>query len=260
MAEAILLGKDVGTREPAGAEEAAPAPVQEAVVEGAEPVPAEQGIDEQAAEVEAEPMAETTAKVKAETLASVDTESEFAEVEQADDAGLLEAAEAILRGEPLPVHEAEELQAPVETEELEVPVEAEQLEVPVEAEQLEVPVEAPLAADERAEPEPQVAEQEPVALAEETPPEPVQTGVTEQEPEEKIILRRTTPSKPERADRRVRPRYQYVRDERLEALDQPDQKSRRRKRRRLVLDEETGELVSQRRHKREDDQETVWED
>jgi N utilization substance protein A len=259
MAEAILLGKSTG--EPAEAEEAASAPVQEAEAESVEPVPADQVTEveaevapveqaaeteagvvpaEQAAEAEIEPVAEMGQDVGAGPAAPVDEESESAPQEQTDDASLLKAAEAILRGEePSPVHEGEELEAPVE---------------------------AQVAAAEPAEPEPQVAEQEPVALEEETEAEPVPAGVIEEEPEappepeEKIILRRTTPSKPERTERRVRPRYQYVRDERLEELDQPAQKSRRRKRRRLVLDEETGELVSQRRHKREDDQETTWED
>ncbi len=238
MAEAILLGKAVGEREPSEAEEAALAPVQEA--EAIEPVPAEQVTEveaesapvEQAAKAEVEPVAEAAA----ETAAPAATEPESARKDQADDASLLEAAEALLRGEPLPVHEGEELEAPAE---------------------------AKVAAEERAEPEPQVAEQEPIARGEETPAEPVPAGVIEGEPEappeteEKIILRRTTSSKPEP---RSRPRYQYVRDERLEELDQPTQKSRRRKRRQLVLDEDTGKLVSQRRHKREDDQETEWED
>jgi N utilization substance protein A len=242
MAEAILLGKDAG--EPAEAEEVAQAPVQETEAESVEPVSSDQVTEveaeatpvEQAAVAEVEPVTETVEKVAVEAAAPVDKESESALEEQTDDASLLEAAEAILRGEPLPAHEDEELEAPVE---------------------------AQVAADERIEPEPQVAEQEPVVLGEETLTEPVPAGVMEEEPEEspapekKIILRRTTSSKPER---RVRPRYQYVKDERLEELDQPAEKSRRRKRRRLVLDEDTGELVSQRRHKREDDSETVWED
>jgi N utilization substance protein A len=256
MAEAILLGKAVGEREPAEAEEAALAPVQEVEAEAIEPGPAEQVTEmeaeavpaghvteveteaasvEQAAEAEVEPVIEVSEKVEAEAVAPMDAESESAQEERADDASLLEAAEAILRGEPLPVQEAEELEAPVE---------------------------AQAVADERTEPEPQVVEPEMVALGEETPAEPVQASVTEEEAEappeteEKVILRRTTGSKPER---RSMPRYQYVRDEQLEELDQPTQKSRRRKRRRLVLDEETGNLVSERMHKREDDQETTWE-
>ena len=52
------------------------------------------------------------------------------------------------------------------------------------------------------------------------------------------------------------PRFQYVRDERLETLEQPEKdKKSRKKKRRLVVDEETGELVSRPRHKHEDEQE-----
>ena len=56
-------------------------------------------------------------------------------------------------------------------------------------------------------------------------------------------------------------RYEYVKDEQLEALEKPKKKARRQKRRQLVLDEETGELISQRKHKREEDEADLeWED
>ena len=59
--------------------------------------------------------------------------------------------------------------------------------------------------------------------------------------------------------RRTRPRYQYVKDEQLEVLQEPQKQSRRRRRRQLVLDEETGQVVSKRKHKRDADS-NEWSD
>jgi hypothetical protein len=56
------------------------------------------------------------------------------------------------------------------------------------------------------------------------------------------------------------PRYEYVADENLEAL-QKKKPSRRRRRRRLVLDEESGQLISRRKHKRGDSTDDLsWEE
>lgn len=58
-----------------------------------------------------------------------------------------------------------------------------------------------------------------------------------------------------------RPRYEYVKDERLEALTQTDKKTGRGKRRQLVRDEESGELIAQRKHKRDDNLDEVdWKE
>jgi hypothetical protein len=96
-------------------------------------------------------------------------------------------------------------------------------------------------------------------------PEPVpeEQEIEEEAPEAqptRVILRRSTDIAKEQTRRVRRPRFQYVRDERLESLEQEDtdDKSRRKKRRRLVVDEETGKLVSRPRHKHDDDE--TWED
>ena len=52
-----------------------------------------------------------------------------------------------------------------------------------------------------------------------------------------------------------------MKDERLEALTQTDKKTGRGKRRQLVRDEESGELIAQRKHKRDDNLDEVdWKE
>jgi N utilization substance protein A len=55
------------------------------------------------------------------------------------------------------------------------------------------------------------------------------------------------------------PRYRYVEDEQLDEIVSGQKKPRRR-RRQLVLDEETGQLVSRPRHKRGEGDDVGWED
>ena len=49
-----------------------------------------------------------------------------------------------------------------------------------------------------------------------------------------------------------RSRYEYVEDKDLEVLKAPEKKARRDRRRQIFLDEETGQLISRRRHKGDD--------
>jgi N utilization substance protein A len=219
MAEAILLGK----AEPEEASEEA----QEAALES-EPAALVQEDEEQEVAVPVEPESEPEPSVEP---------------------SLLEQAQELLREGAVSAPSAEDVQEPKPEPVLEP-------EVPV-AEVASEPV-AQVEPEPAAEPEAIVAE--PV---QELESEPIVQEDEEQEPEEepasqpeRIILRRSTDvSKPKAKKQRVRrPRFQYVRDERLEPLEQADKRSRKKKRR-LVVDEETGQLVSRPRHKHEDEQE-----
>lgn len=61
--------------------------------------------------------------------------------------------------------------------------------------------------------------------------------------------------------RPARPRYRYVQDEQLEEIaDASKKKTRRGRRRQLVLDEESGQVIAKRKHKRDTDGEVDWEE
>ena len=100
----------------------------------------------------------------------------------------------------------------------------------------------------------------PVAVAEtETTLKPVPqvAEVTAQEPAPAAKEKEAAPQQP------ARRRYRYVEDERVEAvLSEAEKRSGQRKRsRELVLDEESGQLISRPRHKKRDsDDEFDWEE
>jgi hypothetical protein len=171
---------------------------------------------------------------------------------------LLEQAQELLRdGAAAPAtevaaaddQEPEPAPEPVAQAQPEEAVVAAQPEVTEAEPEPELAVAPEMEAEPEAEEEPEVAAQEPDAeLDEEQAPEPAQP--------ERIILRRSTDQPQKKPKRRVRrPRFQYVRDERLESLDQTEKEKSRKKKRRLVVDEETGKLVQRPRHKHEDEQE-----
>jgi N utilization substance protein A len=227
MAEAILLGK--APPEPEEAEGAPAAP--EAV---AEPGPAEAEQDQEALLETAQPAVDqdrdATILMEAQTILAQEEATQETPEEE------MEAQE------PVPAMEAS---APVEPAMAELASTEEAQPEAALAEEAAIEVEPPVG--ETAEPEPQVAEAEPEADEEEEPlAEPQPLGVIKRAP------------KPKRKTWR-RPQYQYVRDEQLEALDEPKKTTHRRRRRQLVLDEETGQVISQHMHKREDDEEE-WSD
>jgi N utilization substance protein A len=222
MAEAILLGK--AAPEPA-------APLEPATVESES---AGLELEQEAASEEAEP--------------AVTLESEQ------DDATLMEAEEllaqsATVKETAAQETAAQETAAQEPTVQDQAPAElamAEEIEAEIAlVEQAEAEIETPVAESK----ELQVAEAEAVPEMEaESAPEGIAQPASEPEP--LGVLRR----KPEPEPKRVRkPKYEYVKDEQLEALEQPKKQSRRRRRRQLVLDEETGQMVSRPRHKREED-------
>jgi N utilization substance protein A len=242
MAEAILLGKAAPQDGQAAEPEAVPEP---------EAAPA------QTAEAELE-------VAPAQEIESAEQEVELVvpaegEPEPSVEPSLLEQAQELLRDEAVSataddgagVQEPEPEMAPV-AEAAPEPVSQVEAEAEVELEA------APEAVAEQAEP---LQEPEAVLAVQDDEDEDAQEpSEEEQEPEaqpERVILRRSTGAPKARPQRTRRPRFQYVRDERLEALDQPEKgkDSRRKRRKRLVVDEETGELVSRPRHKREDEQE-----
>jgi N utilization substance protein A len=220
MAEAILLGKaepEVDAAEPAAVTEAAPEAAPESI-------PAQ---DQEIEPVETQEEAEAL------------DEQVVQEPEPRVEPSLLEQAQELLRQEAMPEPAAESVPEP----ELEI--------AQVEPE------------PETAEPEPIVAETADVAVAEpalfvEDEDEQEEEGEPEPAQPERVILRRSTDLPRRQPKKRVRrPRFQYVRDEQLEELDQPEKGKSRKKSRQLVVDEETGELVARPRHKHEEGQE--WE-
>jgi N utilization substance protein A len=245
MAEAILLGK--ASAGPAAPEEALvqepeSATEQEAVLEAAEPVGAYDQESPEAADIllEAEAVLAQGAASEAAGAETAGAETETAEAAAAEAAGAeMETAEA-------KVEEAEAAVAEAEVEEVEAAeaavAEAAGAEAAVaeaagaEAEAAEAePVEAAVSEAEVEE----VEAAEAAAAEAEAAPEITPLGVIRREPE------------PEPA-RKQKLKYQYVKDEQLEVLQEPQKKSRRR-RRQLVLDEKTGQVISRRRHKRGDD-------
>jgi len=176
----------------------------------------------------------TEPEVEAVTEADAEIAPAEASVELEEEEAALAAAEALL-DEQEPVEEpAAEAQLGVEAAaEKEVEPEAA---APVEVEEVE---------------------QEEEALADQSP------GIESLVPDvAKVQPKPVTIKKPE-PKTKVPPklRYEYVRDEQLEALEKPSKKGRRKKRRQVFLDEETGELISKRKHKRGDEVEDIqWED
>ncbi len=65
---------------------------------------------------------------------------------------------------------------------------------------------------------------------------------------------------PVRPSRAPQPQYRYVQDRELDQLVEGPKRSRPRRRRQLVLDEETGKLVSRPLHKHEDEEDVDWEE
>jgi N utilization substance protein A len=238
MAEAILLGKaapestEPGEVAEVASESAEPEIEREAAPEAAEPAIATESGQDDAILMEAEELLAQSAAAKGaaaqETAAQETAEEEIAEEE------VVEQAAAVQEQAPAELATVEEIEA--ETEPVEEAV---------------AEVEAPVAESK----EPQVAEAEagPELEVEPAPEEPARPA---SEPEPLGVLRR----EPEPQPKRIRkPKYEYVKDEQLEALEQPKKRSRRRRRRQLVLDEETGQMVSRPRHKREEDTEN-WSD
>ncbi len=181
MAEAILLGKDVG-------------PAQE------EPEAVEE-------EVEALPVSE-------EAVSEVDTVVETAEKL------LLDEEQAEEEGEAVPVAQLEVAEAEAAAPEILVAAEGEE------------------------------AEEEPEAVLE----------VLEAEPEPAAPIRPVAKPAPQPEPQERRPRYRYVEDAELDEIVEGAKKPRRKGRRReLVLDEESGQLVARRKHKR-DGTDVEWEE
>jgi N utilization substance protein A len=222
MAEAILLGK--APPEPEAAPETEAVAEQQATPDAAEPV-----VTEEQQEKDAAILMEAEAVLAQQTAAQepvAEDEAEEASTEEQPAAELAHAEEA--------------------REEIEEQI-AEQAEVEPQA--------AEVAALEAVAPEAVADETEDAQEVEaELAPEDAEKEKEEAPELEPLGVRKPkTESKPKR---KKRPKYQYVKDERLDILEEPQKKPRRRRRRQLVLDEETGQVISRRRHKREDD--TDW--
>lgn len=175
-----------------------------------------------------------TPEAEAEEPEGAEVELAEAEVEEieaeVDEAAVVAEADALLDEEVEPVEEGELAEETVDLAEVtegegELAV-AEIEEQPVEAEIEGAPVAAAEVAEEEEEPE------------------------LEEEEKEEAPVR---PSRPQQ------PQYRYVKDQELEELVSGQKKSRPR-RRQLILDEETGKLVSRRRHKHEDEEDVNWQD
>jgi N utilization substance protein A len=179
-----------------------------------------------------------------------------------DGRDILAMAEAILLGKKPP----EKAQEPelVESEPKPEPVAVE-----TETEPVQVDAEPALV---QAEPEP-VLEETTEAVEQAEVPAPAVAAVEEPEPEEAPVEQPVAVAaapvqkeekqeikavEPKPQPRRGKPKYVYVEDEELKDVETSKKKARRR-RRRLVRDEESGELVVERRHKREQDDEMDWE-
>ena len=180
---------------------------------------------------------------------------------------ILAMAEAILLGKERPPAK-QEVEPAVGDAEAEVELaEAEVDEVPAEVEASAVVAEADALLDEEAAPaEAEVPEEleaaeleayaagaaleEPAVAADaEVAGEEVEELEPEPEEEEKQPVRPSPPRGPQ---------YRYVGDEQLDEIVSGQKKSRPRPRQ-LVLDEETGQLVSQPRHKRDEGDDVDWE-
>jgi len=178
------------------------------------------------------PAAEEPAEIPV-TEKVADTEMEAVETAEAVEAVTAETIES----ESLIIEQAEQILAQEAPEE----VEAVTAEVPPEQVETEEPVVAEVI-------EPAVAEAPEVSESgTETEPEP--------EPEPK-------PAPEPKRERAPSTRYRYVGDAELdEVMDEPKRPSRsRRRRRELVLDEESGQVIARRRHKRSGEEDFDWED
>jgi N utilization substance protein A len=201
----------------------------------------------------------------------------------AQERDILAMAEAILLGKPAAPSEAEPVveeavaEAPSEPEGEEVAIAPEAVPAVAEAEPqlVEEPslvlataeallgeqepaeevAEAPVAEAVPAEP---VEVEAPVAVAETeatVKPVPKAAEAAAQEPAPAAKEKEAAPRRTERR------RYRYVQDERLEAvMGESEKRSRQKRARELVLDEESGQLISRRRHKKRGDDEFDWEE
>jgi len=162
------------------------------------------------------------------------------------------AVEAIVESESSVIEQAEQILAqemPTEVEAAVAEVTPDQVEAAVEEsapEQVETPEAATAVAEveEQAVAEAPVAEQpEPVAEQ----PEPAPAPAAEPKPKPK---------------RTPRSRYRYVADAQLdEVMGEPKKPERgRRRRRELVLDEESGQVIARRKHKRSGEEDFDWEE
>jgi len=198
---------------------------------------------------------------------------------ESEDRDILAMAEAILLGkEPGAAPAAEEhVEVPVADEtavpELEAVEAGEDVEaIAVEAETSIIEqAEQILAQEEPTEVEPVVAE---AALEQIEAPEPVVAEAAEPavaeapeavEPEPGPAPEPKPKPEPEREPKREpaqRSRYRYVGDAELdEVMGEPSKPARgRRRRRELVLDEESGQVIARRRHKRSGEEDFDWED
>jgi N utilization substance protein A len=98
---------------------------------------------------------------------------------------------------------------------------------------------------------------EPAPVAVEAVPEPV--VLEEEEAEEELEAEEPGEAKPEPERKRQAPKYEYVEDESLELLKTEKKRVRRRKRGQLVLDEKSGKLVRQRKHRAREDELDEWQ-
>lgn len=171
-----------------------------------------------------------------------------------DDKDILAMAEAILLGKK---------SAPAK-------IESETVTEPSDGTPVVAPAPEPVAAEPVAV-EPVAAEPTALATSEPSPPEPSSETITEQVTAEPAAPATTAPTAaaPEKKAEETKPKrkktksrrtkYEYIEDE-TELQSLQTAKRSRRKRRSLVRDEESGELVVQRKHKRDKEDEIEWEE
>jgi N utilization substance protein A len=184
--------------------------------------------------------------------APVADETAVPELEAVESAEGVEAVavEAIVESESSVVEQAEQILAqemPTEVEAAAAEAMPDQVEAAVE-EAAPEQVEAPEAATAVAE-----VEEQPVAEA------PVAEAPVAQQPEPAPAPAAETKPKPKRTPRS---RYRYVADAQLdEVMGEPKKPERgRRRRRELVLDEESGQVIARRKHKRGGEEDFDWEE
>jgi N utilization substance protein A len=214
----------------------------EAILLGKEPPPARREAEAEEAEQEATGEQETAAEQEAPPV-----------VAEAD--ALLEREEAAIETEPaVEIEPAAEIESAAETEPAAEDVAAAESVAAVE--DVSVPEGATAeAAEAQAEERAVVGEVEAELVAEaEVEAAGAQAAEVAEEEEEKEEQRPAEPA-------RRQTRYRYVEDEQLDEIVSGQKKSPRRGRRRqLFLDEETGKLISRRRHKNEDEEKVDWQD
>ena len=216
----------------------------EAILLGKEPPPAKREAEAEEAEQEATAEQETAAEqetspVVAEADALLEKEEAAVEIEPAAEVELAAEIEPAAEIELAPEDVAAAESVAV-TEDVSVPEGATAEAAEAQAEEQAV------VGEEEVEPE-LVAEAEVEAARAEV------AEVEEEEEEEE----EQQPAQPARRQTR----YRYVEDEQLDEIVSAQKKSPRRGRRRqLFLDEETGKLISRRRHKNEDEEDIDWRD